>query len=439
MKASYQVVYEGRNITADISDLILRISYTDKTLREADDLSITVIDDDHRWKNAWNPKKGDKIEVSITTDEGTLPCGVFDVDTCSFSGDNESGHICTIRGLSAGVKTTVRTKTSFAHEGKTLAAVVKKVADKYNYKVQGIIKNFKLERVTQFHETDLAFLQRLATEYGYTFSLRGDTFVFTYLKELAAVESVGTIDFNEIIGGYSIEDKVAGIYVRGQYRYHKAKEKRLIERVVEDGTGASSSDTLAIREHVDSDEEGMYKVQGQIYKKNMDQVELGCTLPGNIYIVAGNCVAAVNWGGAYDGKYFISESTHIIERDGSYTTSARYKRVLPATGAEVGTKKKTNIVESGVSIKKEASSVRLNLDNLARAILGNYATATLIRLSDYNINTDAQLIAAKGRKDVANDLTTKWAAIKKKMDNNKQLEAADDMQLLYYEFDQYLY
>ncbi len=338
VKADYDITYEGKDITLDLQGEVVSVIYRDKTAGEADELTLNIKDEQHKWKDSWNPKKGDTIIANITSGSNQLQCGTFTVDNLSFTGNREGGHMLCLQALSAGVKTAVRTKTSFAHEGKSLKAIAEKIADKYNYKVQGIIHNYSINRVTQFHETDIEFLHRVALEFGYMFTLRGNILVFSYLPELNMGDAVVTVDFGDIITDYNIIDKVAGIYVRGQNRYHNSKEKKLYDSLVAAGANPSA-DVLRSIDHVDNDEQGLYKVDGRMYKKNLEQVEIDATFPGNVLCVGGVNASLTNWFN-YSGKYLVGESTHQVDRENNYTTSAQFKKILQnaATGNAPGDK-----------------------------------------------------------------------------------------------------
>jgi|GEM_PF-206675 len=411
MSATYQIIYEGKDITREISAEVTGLTYTDKTIGEADDLTIQVKDETHKWKNTWNPTKGDKITANIITAAGTLPCGTFTVDEVRFTGEKNGGHYCDINALGVGVKDGVRTKTSFAHEGKTLYQIVNKIAAKYNYTVQGKINNYSIVRVTQFHETDMEFLHRLAEEYGYVFTLRGNILVFTYLPELSRDTSGYAVNFKDLIGSYTIVDKVAGIYVRGQNRYHNPKTKKLYDALVEAGA-LSSADALRLQHPVDNEQQGLYVADGRIYKKNQDQVEVSAAIKGNIFIVAGNKATLVGdeWG-IYAGNYFIGESKHSLTKSGSYVTSARYKRILPnkptgnPTATEYG-------YSPEASISAEAKDINTNLQQLINAINSNMVTATLLNLNRYAVlEKDVKSIQQKDRNDVADSITEQYTDI----------------------------
>lgn len=353
LKAKYRLVYEGRDVTRDLEGWVLSLTYKDKTVGEADELTVVVRDDDHRWKGEWNPKQGDRIVATIESEGRVLECGAFTVDELNYGG-GVSGHTLSIGALSAGVKTQVRTKSSFSHEGKTLRQLVGSYADKYGWRVEGLIRDFRINKVTQFHETDLGFLHRIASEFGYLFTLRGNVLVFSYLPDMAREKSVVLVKWDDARTDYTIRDKVAGIYVRGQYRYHNRKEKKTYDELVKGGANPSV-DVLREVEGIDNDEQGLYKVEGKMYKKNLDQVEIQCTVPGNCLLVSGVHADVEGWWN-YSGKYFCSESVHVVDRNGNYVTSPILKKVVASNDSAVSAK-----------VGKSKDDVPLTLEGRIRA------------------------------------------------------------------------
>ncbi|WP_139761946.1 contractile injection system protein, VgrG/Pvc8 family, partial [Salmonella enterica] len=65
------------------------------------------------------------------------------------------------------VNNALRTKSSRGFESTTLAAIAGRIAKKHQLKLVGSIESIKIDRVTQYAETDVGFLRRLASEYGY--------------------------------------------------------------------------------------------------------------------------------------------------------------------------------------------------------------------------------------------------------------------------------
>jgi phage protein D len=55
---------------------------------------------------------------------------------------------------------------------------------KHQLKLVGSIESIKIDRVTQYAETDVSFLRRLASEYGYAVKVVSDQLNFSHLATL---------------------------------------------------------------------------------------------------------------------------------------------------------------------------------------------------------------------------------------------------------------
>ena len=81
LKPVFQLFYEKKNITKDVSAYVTSIEYTDVEDGESDELQITFEDSENLWQGAWIPTKGDCLEAHIGYDlSKLLNCGVFEID-----------------------------------------------------------------------------------------------------------------------------------------------------------------------------------------------------------------------------------------------------------------------------------------------------------------------------------------------------------------------
>jgi phage protein D len=226
-QTTFKVFYENKNITQDISDHIISLSYTDKVEGESDEIELNLEDADLLWQNAWYPEKGAQLDVEIEQNGFVLKCGAFTIDEIEMS-SSRSGDVISIRGLATSINQSTRTRRSSAHENKTLRELANTIAAANGLKVEGTISDITFNRVTQYQETDLGFLKRLAADYGYIFSIRGETITFTSIKELEARNHVLTIDKTGLLS-YSLKDKTEGTYETATVSYHDANGNKLIK------------------------------------------------------------------------------------------------------------------------------------------------------------------------------------------------------------------
>lgn len=125
MKPTYQIIYEGRNITGDISEYFESLTYTDHTKGKSDEVDLRLANNDGLWASDWMPIVGDKLSVSIGYKDGMVDCGTFTVDEVEVSGPP---NMVNIRALSASPNQAIRTKKSAAYESQTLRQIATSVA-----------------------------------------------------------------------------------------------------------------------------------------------------------------------------------------------------------------------------------------------------------------------------------------------------------------------
>lgn len=120
-----KVVYDGKNITEDISEYLVSLTYTDKAHGESDEIDIQLENSDGRWIDAWIPELGDKIQIEIGYEGLLVNCGTFSIDEISAGGPPD---VMNLRGLAAPINAQIRTKKSAAYESQTLRQIAEAVA-----------------------------------------------------------------------------------------------------------------------------------------------------------------------------------------------------------------------------------------------------------------------------------------------------------------------
>lgn len=326
-KVKYEIVYNGKNITENILRFVKAFTYTDKSQGEADEIEIILEDSEGLWSNDWYPVKGDTVTARIITINGVLECGTFTVDELSGSGGND-GSAFTLKAIAAAITKKLRTKNSYAHENKTLKSIASTIAAKHELKVVGKIDNVIIERITQYNETDLNFLRRLANDYGYTFSIRDSQMIFTNIYEIEDRQAALTINRNEIIS-YSISDKTNKTYHSATVMHHNKKKKKVFTYTYQENRPAYNgvnSDTLQLKIRAENQQQAMLKAKAALYNKNSLQQEGTIEMPGNIYAIAGNACEFIGVG-RFSGRYYIHGSTHSVSPDNGYMTSLQIKRI----------------------------------------------------------------------------------------------------------------
>lgn len=328
-KNRYEVVYNGKNITGDILPYVIRFTYSDRANGEADELELLLEDTDGLWQSDWYPLKGDTISAKIYDETGrALDCGTFTVDEIKGRGTKAEGETLSIKAIAAGINKKIRTKCSYAHEKKTLREIANTIASKHGLTVTGNIADIRIDRVTQYRQTDLKFLQRLAYEYGYSFSVRDKLLVFTNVFELESKTEALTIYRNECTS-FEVTDKTANTYKGVKVAYHNPRQKKIIshEQSETDATHETvKADNLEVRVRAENQQQAEIKGRVALYRANSLQQEGNVEMPGNVLALAGNNCEVVDRG-MFSGKYYIFSSTHSVSKDSGYTTRLEIKRI----------------------------------------------------------------------------------------------------------------
>src|ERR1700692_2354557 len=88
------LTYRGVNITADISRMVVSISYLDELGGRSDELEMELEDPSKGWQGAWFPQQGDVASLLIGYGgELLLPCGDFQVDDLELEGPPDVFHL----------------------------------------------------------------------------------------------------------------------------------------------------------------------------------------------------------------------------------------------------------------------------------------------------------------------------------------------------------
>jgi phage protein D len=319
----FKVKMNGTDVTAILTPFLLSVSYTDFLEGEADTLDIRLEDSDGRFRGEWFPAKGQTLELEFGYEGQPLrKPDVFEIDEIEGEGPPD---VVVIRAISSGVNGLHRTMKSKAYENTTLAAIAQQVARRLKLTLVGKIEPIKINRVTQIYENDLTFMDRLAGEYGYSFSRKGTKMVFFKRAELRQCKPILVIDRTDLTR-YHIRDKIMDIAKTGTAAYHDPKTKRLKHYKVQDTTRATSDYEVKVNVRAESEAQAKTKAKAALEKANEDATQLEITVFGNPKLVAGINFDLTGMG-RFGGTYHVVRSRHDIERSGGYRTEVEAKRI----------------------------------------------------------------------------------------------------------------
>lgn len=330
-RTAVSLLYEGTDISADISAFLLSITYTDNAHGKADDITIILQDKKELWRGGWMPQKGATINVSFKTknwravgDEKILPCGSFSIDEITLSGPP---GVVEIKAISIPGKSSLQNeKKNRSWENISLSGIAGDIAKNNRVELLYDAVDPLYERRDQRDESDLAFLQRLCEEAGCLLKVTDEKVVIfeeqAYEQKDAALVIKSELSYVE---RYSFSSSLVDIFAKCTVKYYDSvkKEEQTYTYTVPD---AEEGQTLVINKRVESLAEAMDLAQKELRKKNKKQATSSITLGGDPRIVAGINVEFSGWG-HFDGKYFIDKAVHSYQQ-GGYLTALEAHRVL---------------------------------------------------------------------------------------------------------------
>lgn len=294
----YEVFIDG----VKLGDIKKGIQITDRQGAKADDIRLFILNDENLIV-----KRGSMIECSF----GGFSSGKMNVDT--ISSNSTTTQIGAISApLSAKIKHTRHwLKVRFFD-------IVNDVAVNNGLSVyyQGVT-NYYYENVTQFKETDLAFLNRLCEREGYSLKIDNNRLVVYSNEIVEKVEPVKKIGFNDVVDqkiSFSQNpNRVTAVTV-------KHYSNQLIAHTAIRGTGGEE---VVIREYVADIDEAKRFSENYLASLSQNDTTVDCFIPITDGIAAGNCVEFVDYA-MFNGKYLIFECSHDPEKN---QTRLRGRRV----------------------------------------------------------------------------------------------------------------
>lgn len=352
--------YLKKDITSDITPYVTRVTYSDNIKNESDTIEVELDDTDGRWLDKWYPGKGDTLTLKMGYQgEKLLACGTFSIDEIEV---NSPPSTVSIRGVATSVNNALRTKSNRGFENTTLAAIAGRIAKKHKLTLVGSIEAIKIDRITQYAETDVAFLRRLASEYGYAVKIVSDHLIFSHLATLRSQEPVKQLTPKDV-ARFSLRDTINRVYKSASVKHQKSDTKKLIVYEVDGGTSDSgkqlkgkvtSADTLKVNSRVSDPDSARIKADSALASHNEYQQSGSLSLMGTSQLTAGNKIELTGFG-QLSGPWLITTARHSFDRSSGYVTELDVARG-PVTQGKAKTSKKAGKNQTLIVYKYDGST-----------------------------------------------------------------------------------
>src|ERR1700722_13505936 len=92
---AWKLTYAGKVITADISGMMLEVTFTDHEGHIGNDIEVKLADNEKRWQGPWYPQQGDllNLQIGYRGESPNLHCGDFNIHELELDGPPDTFHI----------------------------------------------------------------------------------------------------------------------------------------------------------------------------------------------------------------------------------------------------------------------------------------------------------------------------------------------------------
>lgn len=339
-----QILYDNKDISADITPYLKTLSYTDNLSGEADDLSITLEDRAGLWRAEWLPEKGATLSVSLLSsswgilgeEEKSLLLGTFAIDEIEASGVPSE---VSIKAVSVPENNELRgVEKTRSWEDAELKVIAQDIAGSAGMTLAyDAEENPVIDRAEQTEQSDLSFLLQLCEDQGMALKICEEQIIifdeskYESAKPQIAVVKPGTaytpeegVLYLTDITGWRFRSRVRDVYRACHVQYQKADTKETVEATFTD-PNKTKGKTLQVKEQADSIAEAERLAKKKLREKNRDEVTGSFDMMGNFALLASVTMQVIGFG-AFDGNYIIEKASHDI--GGGYSTSIDIRRCL---------------------------------------------------------------------------------------------------------------
>lgn len=329
------MTYNGKDISADISDSLISASWNDKTGKEADEITVELEDTKGQWSGAWLPSKGATITAAMRFinwdwdgQNTVIPWGTFQIDEISLTYPSK----ISIKGVSTPITSKLRgqAKTK-AWEDIRLSKIASDIASAAGLKLMlDVPKDPLFQREDQMQESDLAFLQGLCTDQGFSLKISAGKLVI-FDQEIYEAKAAGFTITPQDITGFTLKTKSAGVHKSCTVSYHDPETNDDLEYTADwdmENLGGEDKNEreLRINQKVKSRAEAENLAWKSLRDSNKFEVS-GSLISRDYKLVSGINVMLSGFG-RFDGKYFVDNTTHRKAND-AFSVSAEIRKSMP--------------------------------------------------------------------------------------------------------------
>lgn len=330
-RAFLTLLYDGKDISTDITASATSFSYTDHDGGKADDLQVSLEDIRGLWKGAWFPQKGAILKAGIRAEFGgkinTLDCGVFAIDEISVQGPPDTVNFKAVSSFTA--KSLKRENKSRAWENRNLKEIASGIAGEHKLIFfYDTSETVGFDRLEQREESDLAFLKRVCEDHDLNLKISGEKLIIYESRTMEKEPSVfSVVRGKSAVSRYSFTTKTVDLFRGCQVNYWDAEKKRTHTHIFIPPDGPPVGQLLKVNQRMENGAAAAARAKSALRKTNQQEITGEFDLMGDPALLAG-LTGRVDGFGGFDGKYIITQAVHTQNRNQGYRTRINIRKAL---------------------------------------------------------------------------------------------------------------
>lgn len=315
------VTVDGVPVSGLFFEYLISLTVTDREGARSDALDLTFNDPPLHFVS---PRRGAVVKVVIQHGLGGSFTGAYVVDRVAF---NCLPFTISVTGHSADLRQDMKTSKTRHWDATSVGDIVRQIAGAHGLtaRVSAAVAGHVYQWIGQQDESDLHFLERLATRHGALFTIKNGRLL--WLERGRGTTADGTavaplvLQRSQIVAGsckVSESDVERYARVKAYWKDHAAAKRR---EVVVDADPEGKGEHV-LREPFSSEAEARSAAQAAAREMVRGLVRTSCTIIGQPGLVAGQPVVYAGVRPLVDGRTFILETVqHSYSKSGGLRTS----------------------------------------------------------------------------------------------------------------------
>lgn len=311
-RAYVKILYKSKELTTDITSLITKFDYTERLDGEADDISLSFLDNNFQFVyDYFLPARGDRLVPTLYFENWykedeihEISLGEFEVD--EFEIENRSAtQIISIKAVPALVNSSLsgQQKTK-SWENTKLSVIAHDIADVQGVELIYSASEILLLRVDQKGQSDLVFLASLCRQNGLRLKVADKKIIILESREQEKRQVITEESYCSFTARVQSQDVYNSVHIK----YHDALKNKNFEYSYAPENVPKVGKTLELNDRVSSFAEAEQVAKAKLREKNKKAIELEIKSYPNPFIRCGSVIdfAPVS----YLGEKFIVQEMH---------------------------------------------------------------------------------------------------------------------------------